>query len=58
MQEICVYLLIVFSVCCFLELVLQKYSMWWASGERQHVFVDLVVTQQGFRVAVGVGKWG
>lgn len=29
--------------------------MWWASGERQHVFVDLVVTQQGLRL---VGGWG
>lgn len=28
--------------------------MWWASGERQHVFVDLVVTQQGLKPAVGV----
>lgn len=30
--------------------------MWWASGERQHVFVDLVVTQQGLSVEVGVGR--
>lgn len=30
--------------------------MWWASGERQHVFVDLVVTQQGLRLEVKVGR--
>lgn len=30
--------------------------MWRASGERQHVFVDLVVTQQGLRVEVKVGR--
>lgn len=29
--------------------------MWWASGERQHVFVDFLVTQQGLRPEVGVG---
>ncbi|KAK5878647.1 hypothetical protein CesoFtcFv8_024037 [Champsocephalus esox] len=30
--------------------------MWRASEERQHVFVDLVVTQQVLRLEVGVGR--
>lgn len=30
--------------------------MWSASEERQHVFVDLVVTQHGLRLEVKVGR--
>lgn len=32
--------------------------MWWGSGEKRHVFVDLVVTQQGLRLEVGVCEEG
>ncbi|KAI9524933.1 hypothetical protein NQZ68_014468 [Dissostichus eleginoides] len=35
---------------------MHKKAMWRASEDRQHVFVDLVVTQQGLRLEVGVGR--